>query len=112
MFKKILATIFLCFIVFSMCLISIADTTEDTDSEKKANPVDKLMIGLTNTVTGIVEIPRHIADSLKKKTPGAFVQEGIIDGMTAFVFRAFSGILDTVFFWMPPYDRPLVEPLI
>jgi len=107
MLKKIMISALAACFVFSISAVSIADTK----TPRPKNAGDKLVAGLTNVVTGIVEVPLHISNSLNKKTPGALMQEGIIDGATAAGFRIFSGILDALTFWLPPYDKLIIEPL-
>ncbi|MBL7155634.1 MAG: exosortase system-associated protein, TIGR04073 family [Candidatus Omnitrophica bacterium] len=98
-------------LVFFLALLMSSACVAEEETVKKANPLDKLGNGIMNILTGWMEIPRHISDSFEKKTPGSLVQDGLINGVASALFRTAAGVIDTVTFFIPPYDKALMEPL-
>ncbi|NQU94871.1 MAG: exosortase system-associated protein, TIGR04073 family [Candidatus Omnitrophica bacterium] len=80
--------------------------------EKCGECFNKLGNGLVNLLTGWVEIPKQIIatyDDTKNVAETAIV--GTLKGFIHAIGRTSAGAVDTVFFFIPPYDQPLVEPL-
>ena len=76
-------------------------------------PINKLSYGLGNLVTGVVEIPKQIGASFQKDHNGfEAMTTGLLRGVVYFVGRTLAGAVDTVFFMIPPFDKPLMEPII
>ncbi len=74
--------------------------------------LNKLGNGLVNVLTGWMEIPNQIIvtyDDTSNIAETALV--GTLKGFIHAVGRTGAGAVDAVFFFIPPYDQPLVEPL-
>ena len=75
-------------------------------------PVMKLTNGLSNVITGVVEVPKQMVDTFQKDKNGfEALTTGLLKGVIYGIGRTLAGAVDTVFFLVPPYDHPLVEPL-
>lgn len=71
----------------------------------------KLVNGLQNTFTGWTELPRQIYDVSKKENLTEGLTYGLVRGIGYGIVRTISGVLDAALFIVPPYDKPLMEPL-
>ena len=104
MFKKGILSVLIVFLVMMMSSSCFAD------AKTGGNPVDKLVVGLINIVTGWAELPLSIFDVIQKDQVNSIVNEGILKGTYEALRKTGAGIADTVTFLFPPYDQPLVEP--
>jgi len=77
---------------------------------EEANPWTKLKTGLTNLLTGVLDIPREIKEVTAEADLDAGVTYGTVKGLAMGLFRTAAGVFDTVTFPFPPYDQPMVEP--
>jgi putative exosortase-associated protein (TIGR04073 family) len=78
--------------------------------EKEKNALTKLTRGLTNTLTGSVEIPKQIYLVSKEREPITGVTYGTAKGICYGLLRTGAGVYDTLSFPVPPYDKPVLEP--
>jgi putative exosortase-associated protein (TIGR04073 family) len=73
-------------------------------------PVNKLIRGLVNSLTFLVEIPASICDVTKRKGGLAGATLGVADGFFTSFMRLGTGLFDVVTCPIPPYDKPLLKP--
>ena len=73
-------------------------------------PVNKLMRGLVNCLTFLVELPASICDVTKRKGPLLGSTLGLADGIATSFARLGTGLFDVITFPIPPYDKPLLKP--
>jgi putative exosortase-associated protein (TIGR04073 family) len=74
------------------------------------SPVNKLGRGVVNTATCWAEIPAEIFAVSKDSDPVLGCTLGLAQGIFAGLLRGLTGIYDTLTFFAPPYDKPLMEP--
>jgi putative exosortase-associated protein (TIGR04073 family) len=74
------------------------------------NALVKLGRGLTNAVTGAIEIPKQIYLVSKEKEPFTGITYGTAKGICYGVLRTSAGVYDTLTFVIPPYNKPVMEP--
>lgn len=74
------------------------------------NAFDKLGRGLINTATGWGEYPKQIVETSKEHNVGVGLTWGQIKGVGMVVARTGLGVYDTATFYLPPYDKPALEP--
>ena len=70
----------------------------------------KLGIGLINTATGIIEIPKSMMVESAKDGIGMGLSLGFVQGMTNMMGRTLIGMLDVVSFPIP--TKPLITPAV
>jgi putative exosortase-associated protein (TIGR04073 family) len=72
----------------------------------------KFTRGLANTATCIVELPKQIILTSKDKGPAMGAVIGPVKGIGMTVYRAFAGVIETVFFMVPQpgYYDPMINP--
>lgn len=75
---------------------------------KKA--INKLDRGVVNTATFWMEIPAEVAKVSNEQNPAMGLTVGVVHGVVASVIRAGSAAFDTLTFFVPPYDKPIVKP--
>ncbi len=76
------------------------------------SPLVKFKNGLVNVITSPVEIPKQIGQTYgDSDNMFEAMTIGMIKGVLYCAGRAIAGAVDTAFFFIPPYDKPLVEPL-
>ncbi len=73
-------------------------------------PVKKLTRGVTNTAFCWAEIPADVAKTAKQTDPVIGLTYGTAKGILTGVTRGLLGIVDTLTFFVPPYDKPLMKP--
>jgi putative exosortase-associated protein (TIGR04073 family) len=73
-------------------------------------PLNKLLRGLVNCLTFLVEIPASICDVSRTKGTWAGCTLGVADGLFTSLLRLGTGVFDTATFLIPPYDKPLLKP--
>ena len=74
------------------------------------NALDKLGRGLINTATGCGEYPRQIMETSKEHNVPLGISWGQAKGIGMSVVRTGVGCYDTGTFYLPPYDRPVLDP--
>jgi putative exosortase-associated protein (TIGR04073 family) len=72
--------------------------------------INKLDRGVINAATFWLEVPAEVAKVSNEQDPLMGVSVGVVHGLVASVFRAGSAVFDTVTFFAPPYDKPVVKP--
>ena len=79
---------------------------------QEASPVVKFSNGLLNVLTGWMEVPKQAKASYDADGNifGALTI-GTLKGAMYGAGRTIAGAVDTIFFFIEPYDEPLVEPL-
>jgi putative exosortase-associated protein (TIGR04073 family) len=88
-------------------------TSEAINSEAmgyEQTPVNKLSRGVINTATCWAEIPADVARVSKATNPIVGVTYGAVQGLFTGVVRGLLGVVDVATFFIPPYDKPLMEP--
>jgi putative exosortase-associated protein (TIGR04073 family) len=75
------------------------------------NLFDKLGRGLINSATGFGEYPRQIVETSKEHNGAVGLSWGQIKGVGMSVARHGLGAYDTATFYLPPYDKPVLEPI-
>ena len=71
----------------------------------------KLVRGVTNVVTGVVEIPKQSILTVRDRGAIGYVV-GPVKGVTMFLYRTLLGAIETVAFLVPQpgYYDPMVDP--
>lgn len=83
--------------------------TQDNEQEENS-AMNKLERGAINVATCWMEVPDGVAKGNKEEEPVKGTILGIIGGACATALRAVTGVLDVVTFWLPPYNKPLMQP--
>ena len=99
------------FLLF-VCLVTPGFALEQPKPESIVGKMSyKLVRGLTNVATSIVEIPKQSYLSVRDQGGIGYVV-GPIKGLGMTVYRAFIGSVETVFFMVPQpgYYDPMVDP--
>jgi putative exosortase-associated protein (TIGR04073 family) len=74
-------------------------------------PVNKLGRGVSNILTFYLEIPASIMRSGKNNGDSFWsFFTGTFQGVFTSLYRGLTGVCDTITFFAPPYDKPLMEP--
>lgn len=76
----------------------------------KQKAINKLDRGVVNAATFWLEIPAEVAKVSNEENPLMGVTVGTVHGLFASVVRAGSAAFDTVTFFIPPFDKPIVKP--
>jgi putative exosortase-associated protein (TIGR04073 family) len=76
----------------------------------KTKAINKLDRGIVNGATFWMEIPAEAAKVSNEQDPLMGVTVGVAHGVFASVVRAGSAVFDTVTFFIPPFDKPVVKP--
>jgi putative exosortase-associated protein (TIGR04073 family) len=76
------------------------------------NAATKLGRGLVNDVTFWIELPKQIYLDARASDPFTGIVYGAIHGSCYSVLRLAAGVYDTTFFFLPPYDKPIIEKLV
>jgi putative exosortase-associated protein (TIGR04073 family) len=101
----------LCIIFMLANILAVDSFAMDTRLMTLAKtPVNKLMRGLVNCLTCLVELPAAICDITKRKGPLLGSTLGVVDGIFTSFMRLGTGAFDAVTFVIPPYDKPLLKP--
>ena len=74
------------------------------------NCLDKLGRGLVNTATGWGEYPRQIVETSKEHNIAVGLSWGQMKGVAYGLERTGLGVYDTGTFFLPAYDKPMLEP--
>ncbi len=72
-----------------------------------ANPLHKLWRGVRNVVTAPLEVPLAISNPPEGLEPVSGVGYGFLSGVSRFFVREVAGIVETVTFLIPAYDKPM-----
>lgn len=72
--------------------------------------LDKLGRGLINDATGWCEYPRQIVETSKEDNVAVGLTWGQVKGTAYAVGRTGLGVYDTGTFYLPPYDKPVLDP--
>ena len=83
-----------------------------TPSTQAGDPGRKLGRGLANTLFGVLEFPRTIAEVNKEHGPGTAATWGPIKGVARVIERELAGVAEVIWFPVPwPKDyAPIMEP--
>ena len=74
------------------------------------NCFDKLGRGLINGATGWCEYPKQIVETSKEDNVAVGLTWGQLKGVGMGIARTGLGVYDTATFFLPPYDKPVMEP--
>ena len=74
------------------------------------NLFDKLGRGLINGATGWCEYPKQIVETSKEDNIAVGLTWGQLKGVGMGIARTGLGVYDTATFFLPPYDKPVMEP--
>jgi putative exosortase-associated protein (TIGR04073 family) len=101
----------LCAVLISVSFPTTGHCEMDTRLTTLGNtPVNKLIRGLVNCLTFPLELPASICDVTKRKGLLSGCTLGVADGFFTSLLRLGTGVIDTVTFPIPPYDKPLLKP--
>jgi putative exosortase-associated protein (TIGR04073 family) len=95
--------------VVLVCVVMFVLSLGYAYAEEK-NALTKLGRGLTNAITGSVEIPKQIYLVSKEREPITGITYGTAKGVCVGLLRTGAGVYDTLGFAFPPYDKPILEP--
>jgi len=98
-------------VAFVVCILVVAFASVSFADSGDATAWTKLKNGLNNALLGWTELPRRIYDTSQDKGMGEGLTIGLIDGLAFGIARTGAGIIDTAVFYMPPFDKPIMEPL-
>ena len=73
-------------------------------------PLHKLERGVINIFTCPIELPASMISVSHEKGEAFGFLIGAAEGVFTVLFRAASGVYDTVTFMIPSYSKPLMEP--
>ena len=62
---------------------------------------EKLGRGLSNALTGWVEVPYNIEQGMKRSNPVGYAFAGLFKGLAVGVGRTAIGVIETATFWLP-----------
>ncbi|MDD5128965.1 MAG: exosortase system-associated protein, TIGR04073 family [Candidatus Omnitrophica bacterium] len=101
---------FLTVAILSYFVADIRAEIGDEDMRWGSTPLHKLERGLVNVCTCPLELPASMISVADEKGEifGFFI--GAAEGVFASVFRALSGIYDTLTFFIPSYSKPIMQP--
>ena len=91
-------------------LFSLTAQAGDSGISYPARIGGKFGIGLINTVTGIVEIPKSMMVETAKDGIGMGMTLGFVNGMTNMLGRTLTGMVDVVSFPIP--TKPMISPAV
>ncbi|MBN3037839.1 MAG: exosortase system-associated protein, TIGR04073 family [Candidatus Omnitrophica bacterium] len=93
----------ICTIMLGMVLLAVAPCFAE-------NALSKLGRGLVNGATGFCEYPKQIVETSKEHNAAVGLTWGQLKGVGMGVARHALGAYDTATFYLPPYDKPVLEP--
>ncbi|MEI7868523.1 MAG: exosortase system-associated protein, TIGR04073 family [Candidatus Methylumidiphilus sp.] len=91
-------------------LYPFSTQAEDSGISYPARIGGKFGIGLINTVTGIVEIPKSMMVVSEQEGIGMGMSLGFVKGMTNMLGRTLTGMVDVVSFPVP--TKPMINPAV
>ncbi len=74
------------------------------------NAASKLGRGFANAATGWIEAPKQIYLVSKERDPFTGLVYGSAKGLCYAILRTVGGTYDASTFFLPPYDKTLLEP--
>ncbi len=89
--------------VLSIVLLNVAPCFAE-------NFLDKLGRGLVNGATGFCEYPKQIVETSKEHNVAVGLTWGQVKGVGMGVARSALGVYDAATCYLPPYDKPVLEP--
>ena len=105
------------FLVFCLTMVVLFNFTGslraeigDQDLRWGGTPLHKLERGVVNIFTCPLELPASMISVAHEKGEIFGFLIGAAEGVFTTVFRAASGVYDTVTFMIPSYTKPLMEP--
>ena len=105
---------FMGFMVGSVfCEEGRADYSRSLDKDKidyRNSPLNKLGRGVINTASCWAEIPAEAIKVTQAKDPLIGVTLGVAQGTVTGILRGITGIVDTLTFFVPPYNKPKMKP--
>ena len=94
------------FVVAAIAVMSVLLPLSPAEA-RGANPLHKLWRGVRNMVIAPAEIPLAISNPPEGLEPVSGVGYGILSGCSRFFVREVAGIVETVTFFIPKYDKPM-----
>ena len=104
---KILVTRFV-FLVLFCILPQTAMAQHGVPQSYPAAASEKLVNGIANTVTGVIELPKTVILTSRRNEAAYGLTIGLVTGIMHTVVRTFFGALDAVTFFIP--TQPTVRP--
>jgi putative exosortase-associated protein (TIGR04073 family) len=111
------------FLIFCLTLFGLSNAYAQINTDQTAapvnaanmgyekSPVNKLGRGILNLSTFYLEVPASIMRVSKEKTNGFYgATVGTFQGFFTALYRGGVGLVDTVTFLAPPYNKPLMDP--
>lgn len=92
----------------ALALFASAVSAEDSGISYPARAGGKFGLGLINTATGIIEIPKTMMVVTDQEGVGWGMTKGFAKGITNMLGRTLTGIVDVVSFPIP--TKPMVDP--
>ena len=89
---------------------SLRAELSDEDLSWSGTPIHKLERGLINIFSSPLELPASMMSVADEKGEVFGFLIGTIEGVFTTLFRAVSGVYDTVTFLIPSYSKPIMEP--
>jgi putative exosortase-associated protein (TIGR04073 family) len=108
--NNFLPVISLCAALLFLPAASLKAELDDEDTRWGGTPIHKLERGAINIITCPLELPASMISVADQKGEIFGFAIGAAEGAFTTVFRAVSGVYDTVTFFIPPYNRPIMEP--
>ncbi|MFA4888083.1 MAG: exosortase system-associated protein, TIGR04073 family [Candidatus Omnitrophota bacterium] len=121
--KKVLVFCFIISILLSFSKAFAIDAAEDSlgkeesgilidtaDMRYKKTPLNKLQRGLGNLGTCYFEIPASMFNVAAEEGDFLGFFLGSVQGLFTTLFRALDGVFDTATFFVPPYNKPIMQP--
>ena len=90
--------------------LSMSAQAEESGISYPARIGGKFGIGLINTVTGIIEIPKSMMVVSAEEGIGMGMSLGFVKGMTNMLGRTLTGMVDVVSFPIP--TKPMITPAV
>jgi putative exosortase-associated protein (TIGR04073 family) len=94
----------------AITLFSMSVQAEDSGISYPARIAGKFGIGIINTTTGIIEIPKSMMVESAKEGIGMGMSLGFVNGMTNMLGRTIVGMVDVVSFPIP--TKPMITPAV
>ncbi len=87
--------------------VSVVDADKIPYGNSAVNKLDR---GLINGATFWMELPAEVAKVSKEQNPAMGMTVGVVQGTITSVVRAGTALFDTVTFFAPPYNKPVMKP--
>ncbi len=102
--KKLLPFLVAC----AMILFSQHSFAKDGEISYPSKIAGKFVIGMMNTTSGIIEIPKSMIVKSDKEGMAIGIPLGFVSGMTNMLGRTLVGMLDVISFPIP--TKPMITP--